>query len=228
MKRDFFCIMACGGHGTRMGTSIPKQFLRIGNRTILQMTMERVALAVPGIRFVLVLPEEYLEFWKEECKKSSITMNQVFVAGGITRFHSVRNALARIPDGAIVGVHDAVRPFAGEKLISTLFKAAESCPAVIPVIPVTDTLKVLDENLNEMEGRTADRSRLFGAQTPQVFDASALKQAYSLPYRREFTDDASVMRAAGYPVKYIPGEKYNIKITTPEDLLFAGAVSSLF
>lgn len=227
MTREKFCIIACGGHGTRMGSALPKQFLRIGGKTILQMTMERVDSAVHGVRFVLVLPEEYMDFWREECKKSAISFNQVLVTGGITRFHSVRNALEKIPEGSIVGVHDAVRPFAGKKMISDLFEMAMTNQAVIPVIPVTDTLKVLDESLNEIEGETADRSRLFGAQTPQVFDAAVLKSAYSQPYRKDFTDDASVVRAAGFPVKYVPGEKYNIKITTPEDLLLAGSVSSL-
>lgn len=226
MERKKYCIFACGGHGTRMGGSVPKQFLRLGDRTILQHSIEKVLDAVPDVHVIVVLPDECREFWSKECRESNITVPQTVVSGGITRFHSVKNALEKIPDNAVVAVHDGVRPFAGKDMIAGLFEAAQSVPAVVPVVPVVDTLKVLDGSLCEKEGRSADRSELFGAQTPQLFWSETIKAAYRQPYDTGFTDDASVVRALGVNVKYVPGERYNIKITTPEDLLLASALLS--
>lgn len=138
------------------------------------------------------------------------------------RFHSVKNALEKVPDGALVAVHDAVRPFVSPDLVRELFEEAGRCDAVIPVIPVTDTLKVLrpgeDGQLEEVPGASADRSVLYGAQTPQVFLSDVLRKAYSQAYDTRFTDDASVVAAMGVKVKFIPGQRYNIKLTTPEDM----------
>lgn len=223
-EREKICIFACGGHGTRMGGPTPKQFLRINGRTILQHSIERMAAAIPGVRIILVLPSEWTDFWKRECVQSGITERMTVVKGGITRFHSVKNALAKTNPDSLVAVHDAVRPFAGKQLICNLFKVAEEFPAVVPVIPVTDTLKALDSSLGEIEGIHPDRSILYGAQTPQVFWGEELIRAYSQPYDPSFTDDASVYRSNGGVVKYVPGEKYNIKITTPEDLSFASGL----
>lgn len=216
-----FCIFACGGHGTRMGGSLPKQFLRIGDRTILQISLENYLSACPDAKIVIALPPEYREFWLEECSKMEFTPPQSIVDGGITRFHSVRNALKKVPDGAVVAVHDAVRPFASRNLIETLLKEVENHTAVVPVIPVTDTVKVLDSNLKAIPGASADRTVLFRAQTPQVFRSDVLKAAYKQAYNTAFTDEASIVEAYGEPVTYVPGEKYNIKITTPEDLLLS-------
>lgn len=226
MERNKYCIFACGGHGTRMGADIPKQFLRIGDKTILQLSLERICRAIPDIHPIIVLPEEYITYWQEESRKQEIKVHQTVIAGGFTRFHSVKNALARINDSnALVAVHDGVRPLVSEALVQKLFETAEDCDAAIPVTAVTDTLKVLRTNalgeLEEIAGESADRSLLFGAQTPQVFRFDILKASYELPFSTSYTDDASVARAAGYSVKYIPGERYNIKITTTEDLAVA-------
>ena len=129
--------------------------------------------------------------------------------------------MERVAGYRLVGIHDGVRPFASENLIRKLFETAETYPAVVPVVPVTDTLKVLDSDLNEIPGAAADRSVLYGAQTPQVFHTNVLCEAYRQPFDTTFTDDASVVGRHGTPIRYIPGEKYNIKITTPEDLVLA-------
>lgn len=216
------CIFACGGQGTRMGADVPKQFLRLGGKTVLQLSIEKIVEAEPDVKIVIALPALWKEFWREECLKMKMHVTQSIVDGGITRFHSVKNALEKVPGDSIVAVHDAVRPFVSTDLVRTLFAKAEKCGSAVPVIPVTDTVKVLDKSLNEIDGAVADRSVLFGAQTPQVFRADMLKAAYKQAYSTAFTDDASIARAAGYEVKYVPGEKYNIKLTTPEDMLFAG------
>jgi len=220
--RKKYCIFACGGRGTRMGADIPKQFIRLGGKTILQLSMEKILSALDRVGVVVVLPDEYRQWWTDECAAMNFFVPQMIVGGGITRFHSVKAALDRIPDDAVVAVHDGVRPFVSSKLVNALFDEVDSgAKAVVPVIPVTDTLKVLDSSLEPIPGAKADRSVLFGAQTPQVFEAETLKAAYALPYDTAFTDDASIVASMGEKVKYIPGERYNIKITTPEDLSLA-------
>ena len=213
-----------------MGAAVPKQFLRLGGKTILQLSIERMVEAVPDVKLVLALPEGYFDFWARECREKGLECRMSLVPGGQTRFHSVKSALSAVPDNAAVAVHDAVRPFAGVGLIRGLFAEVENVPAAVPVIPVTDTLKVLDASqdgsFRARPGAEADRSVLFGAQTPQLFRSEILKAAYSQEYEKKFTDDASLVEAYGVPVKYVLGEKYNIKITTPEDMALAGLISS--
>lgn len=230
MERKKFVVIMAAGSGSRMGASRPKQFLEIGGRMILQRTMEIFLEACPDISVVTVLPEDFISFWREHCLEQNFICPQIIVPGGITRFHSVRNALSRIPDGAIVAVHDGVRPLVSSALVGSMFSMAETVPALVPVIPCIDTLKVLkndDGELRTVEGAVADRSVLYAAQTPQVFHSEVLKQAYSLPYDTSFTDDASVVQAYGKSLSYTMGERLNIKITTQEDLLLADAVLAL-
>ena len=218
------------GSGTRMGAPLPKQFLEIGGKTILQHTMEIFLEACPGISVVTVLNADYVEYWKNYCLKHNFTCPQIIVTGGITRFHSVRNALERIPDGAVVAVHDGVRPLVTSSLVRAMYDEAETAPALIPVVPCVDTLKVLKKEgdvLYTVDGATADRSVLYAAQTPQLFHSEVLKSAYRLPYDTAFTDDASVVQKYGKSLSYMIGERLNIKITTQEDLLLARAVDSL-
>lgn len=224
MRNIFYAIIVAGGSGTRMGSPIPKQFLRIRGKMILQASIEKFILADPSIKIVTVLPKEHIETWKEYCLENNFTHPQLIVEGGITRFHSVKNALSKIPDDAIVAVHDGVRPFVSAELIRKEFSMMENNSAVIPVTPMTDTLKVLrseGDKLVQVEGASVDRANIYGAQTPQVFYASALKDAYTLPFSTSYTDDASVVEKKNVPLTYIPGERYNIKITTPQDLILA-------
>lgn len=230
MERKKFVVIMAAGSGSRMGASRPKQFLEIGGRMILQRTMEIFLEACPDISVVTVLPEDFISFWREHCLEQNFICPQIIVPGGITRFHSVRNALSRIPDGAIVAVHDGVRPLVSSALVGSMFSMAETVPALVPVIPCIDTLKVLKNDggeLRTVEGAVADRSVLYAAQTPQVFHSEVLKQAYSLPYDTSFTDDASVVQAYGKSLSYTMGERLNIKITTQEDLLLADAILAL-
>lgn len=218
------------GSGTRMGAALPKQFLELDGKVILQKTIEVFLEACPGITVVTVLPPDFIEYWRNHCLEQNFICPQITVPGGITRFHSVRNALQKIPDGAIVAVHDGVRPLVTADLIRTMFGKAETVPALIPVLPCTDTMKVLrndGDELHTVEGATADRSMLYAAQTPQIFHSEVLKAAYSLPYDTSFTDDASVVQKYNVSLSYTMGERLNIKITTQEDLLLAGAVMSL-
>ena len=218
------------GSGTRMGGSLPKQFLEIGGKAILQKTIEVFLEACPGISVVTVLNSDYIQYWRDYCLKHNFTCPQTIVAGGFTRFHSVRNALEKIPEGAVVAVHDGVRPLVTASLVREMFENVAEIPALIPVVPCVDTLKVLQKDGDELrtvEGTVADRSVLYAAQTPQIFHSELLKSAYSMAYDTMFTDDASVVQKYGKSLSYTMGERLNIKITTQEDLLLARAVMSL-
>lgn len=215
------------GSGTRMGGQMPKQFLEIEGKAILQKTIEVFLESCPGIRVITVLPETFMDYWKEYCYKNNFICPQTLVKGGITRFHSVRNALEKVPEGAVVAVHDSVRPLVSGGLVSEMFGRMDQEQALVPVVPCVDTMKVLDEKLKPVPGAVADRSRLFGVQTPQIFHSELLKQAYRQPYDTSFTDDASVVERYGKSPSYVYGERLNIKITTQEDLILARAVVNL-
>lgn len=227
MERKKYLVVTAGGSGSRMGSALPKQFLSLGGRAVLQMTIERFREAVPDIKVFTVLPEAHLAWWRAYCRERNFNCPQRLVQGGFTRFHSVKNALAYVPDGAIVAVHDGVRPLLSVQLIRDLFARMETGRAVIPVVPCVDTLAVLDRGEDGTlrdSGENVDRSRIFGAQTPQLFRSEDLKAAYAQGYDLSFTDDASVARRYGIPLSYMAGERNNIKLTTKEDLALAEAI----
>lgn len=230
MERKKFVIIMAAGSGTRMGAQMPKQFLELDGKAILQKTIEVFQEACPGISVITVLPQDHISYWRQYCLDRNFICPQILVPGGITRFHSVRNALDRVPDGAVVAVHDGVRPLLSPELVRDVFKAAETQQAVIPVIPCVDTIKVLKSKEGRLEavpGAKADRSVLYGAQTPQIFHSEVIKEAYSMAYDTAFTDDASVLEKYGKSLSFVIGERLNIKITTQDDLLLARAVMSL-
>ena len=218
------------GSGIRMGYKMPKQFLTISGKTILQITIEKFISACPGIKIITVLPDEYMDYWKQYCYKHEFLYPQILVKGGITRFHSVKNALAKVSDGTIVAIHDGVRPLVSERLISMMFdKMRTGIQALIPVLPSVDTLRVLTQTENGWETvpeRTVDRNEIFAVQTPQIFRSSAIKEAYNQAFDTSFTDDSSVADKKNIPLSYILGERYNIKLTNKEDLVFAETLLS--
>ncbi len=230
MERKKYVIVMAAGSGTRMGAQMPKQFLELDGKAVLQKTIEVFLEACPGISVVTVLPKDHIDYWRNYCLEHNFICPQILVSGGITRFHSVRNALDRIPPGAVVAVHDGVRPLVSPELVRSLFGKAEDVPALIPVTPCVDTMKVLEKKGDELvavPGETADRSVLYGAQTPQIFHSEVLKEAYSMAYDTAFTDDASVVEKYGKSLSYAIGERLNIKITTADDLVLARAILSL-
>ena len=167
MERRKFVIIMAAGSGTRMGADRPKQFIELGGKAILQMTIEVFLKACPGISVVTVLPEDFIDYWKRYCYRHNFTCPQTIVKGGITRFHSVKNALDKVPEGALVAVHDGVRPLVSEKLVAEMFDKMSDTPALIPVIPCVDTMKVLckrgtkgAEILETVPGASVDRSVL--------------------------------------------------------------------
>lgn len=222
MERNIYGVFMAAGSGTRMGGGIPKQFLTISGRPILQMSIECLLSAVPGINVVTVLPKTFIQSWKDYCNSCSFDCPQIIVEGGLTRFHSVKNALSKVPDGAIVMIHDGVRPLVSTELIVRMLAKMKNCRAVVPAIPVTDTLRSTDQHIP-----APDRSKLVAVQTPQIFLSEDIKSAYLQAYDTAFTDDASVAARKGIPITLVEGEKTNLKITTPEDLLLARAIISL-
>ena len=168
MDRKKYVVVVAGGSGTRMGAQVPKQFLELGGKAILRRTIEVFLEAIPEINVITVLPEEHMEYWRDYCYTHNFICPQILVKGGITRYHSVRNALAKVPEGAIVAIHDGVRPLLSSLLVQDMFAKAESSPAVIPVTPCIDTIKVLQkkvwddgsETLLSVPGAVADRSVL--------------------------------------------------------------------
>lgn len=213
-------MIVAGGKGLRMGASIPKQFLPVNGLPILMLTIKRFREYDGSLRIILVLPKEQHEYWNELCKNYHFTDAYAVVEGGETRFHSVRNGLAAIPDDTqgVVGIHDGVRPFPSVEVIRACYETARTAKAVIPVVPVVETVRHI---VAGGKTETVDRADYRLVQTPQTFDIQLLKQAYAQPYRDCFTDDASVVESAGHEVTLIEGNRENIKITTPFDLRIA-------
>lgn len=217
---DRYAILVAGGKGLRMGSDIPKQFLPLRGRPVLMHTIDVFRRTYPDIHIILVLPREQQDYWRQLCGQHGYDVEVCVADGGETRFHSVRNGLSQIPDGArgVVGVHDGVRPFVSSETIRRCYEAAEECGAVVPVVPVVETVRQLLADGNSM---TVDRNAYRLVQTPQTFDIQLLKKAYGQPFDPFFTDDASVVEAMGHPIKLVEGNNENIKLTNPADLKLA-------
>ena len=207
-------IIVAGGKGVRAGGDCPKQFQLLGGKPMLMHTIRAFFDYNSLINIVLVLPNDFRDYWEELCATYSFDIPHKVVAGGETRFHSVKNGLAEIADKQIVGIHDAARPFVTSPLIGRCFDAAfaQQC-GIIPVIDEVNSMRILTEN----GSRIIDRQLLKIVQTPQVFPASALKKAYEVDFDPTFTDDASVFEQNGGNIQFVQGDGINIKITTAFD-----------
>lgn len=214
-----YIIIVAGGKGLRMGSDIPKQFLPIGGKPVLMRTLERFRQYSPTLQIILVLPKAQQDYWQKLCKEYAFDIDYQLADGGETRFHSVQNGLAKIPDNAqgVVGVHDGVRPFPSIDVIRNCYETAREKKAVIPVIPVVETVRHLKSDTSV----TVPRNDYRLVQTPQTFDIQLLKEANRQPYNDGFTDDASVVEAFGFNITLVEGNRENIKITTPYDLKIA-------
>ena len=223
-----YIIIVAGGKGLRMGGDIPKQFLPIGGRPILMRTLERFREYSPTLQIILVLPKDQQDYWLQLCKEYDFKVDYQMTDGGETRFHSVQHGLALIPDDAegVVGVHDGVRPFPSIEVIRNCYETAREKKAVIPVIPVVETVRKLASigTIGTIPSQTVPRNDYRLVQTPQTFDIQLLKAANRQPYNDNFTDDASVVEAFGQEITLVEGNRENIKITTPYDMIVAEAL----
>ena len=214
-----YVIIVAGGRGLRMGSELPKQFLLLGGKPVLMHTIEAFYRYDADIQVVLVLPIDHRDYWKSLCSSYHFEIPHRIVDGGETRFHSVRNGLQVIGGTGLVGVHDGVRPFVSKEVIERCYLEAEQKQAVIPVVEVVETVR----HLRGDESSTVPRNEYRLVQTPQVFSVPLLKKAYLQPYSPSFTDDASVVESFGEKVFLTEGNRENIKITTPFDLIIGKA-----
>ena len=211
-------IIVAGGSGTRFGAGMPKQFLSLKGKPVLMRTIE--AFGDASVDVVVTLPADQMDLWRELCVQYGFVVQHRVVAGGETRWHSVKNALDSIDgiaDVDIIAVHDGVRPMVTPELIGRVLEVARRDGAAIPVVPLNDSVR-------QVSGETShalDRSSLRAVQTPQAFDARLLMQSYEQPFAPTFTDDASVVERAGHRVTLVEGDPQNLKITRPMDLALA-------
>lgn len=216
-------IIVAGGSGRRMGGSLPKQFMMLGNEPILARSINRIHEALPAAELVVVLPKDHIELWKNIAARFEVAEHKI-ACGGEERFHSVLNGLQALSkEVEYISIHDAVRPLVSKRLIIKLMLEAEKNAAVIPVVAPPDSYRKVEGELSHI----IDRSTLRIVQTPQVFQASILRKAYEQGFSPAFTDDASVVEMAGHKITLVEGERENIKITTPVDMTIAEAIIAM-
>jgi 2-C-methyl-D-erythritol 4-phosphate cytidylyltransferase len=219
MKR--YVIIVAAGRGSRMQSAIPKQFLKLNGRPLLLHSIASFAEFDPSITIILILPADQFSVWEKITSEYKLPVEVKITVGGETRFESVKNGLALIPDeDAIVAVHDAARPLVTVKTISTCFKAAERYGNAIPAIPLSDSIR----QIVSTQSVALDRSKYCLIQTPQCFSVPLIKKAYSQEYKYTFTDDASVVESIGEQIRLVDGNEDNFKLTTPTDLIIAEAI----
>ena len=219
-----YAILVAGGQGLRMGGDVPKQFLPLNGKPVLMHTIERFLEVFPDIHIIIVLPQGQHDYWHALCSKHGFADTFQLAMGGPSRFHSVLNGLSAIPaevSQAVVAVHDGVRPFVSKETLRRCYDEAEQSGTAVPVLPVVETIREL---LPEGGSRTVPRDNYRLVQTPQVFQLNILRQAYEQPFSAHFTDDASVVESLGIPISLVEGNRENIKLTTPADLLLAHGI----
>jgi 2-C-methyl-D-erythritol 4-phosphate cytidylyltransferase len=219
-KRAAYAVIVAGGSGQRMGTAVPKQFLELCGKPMLYWSIKAFMEALPDVHIILVLPATQISIAQIVLQAFPERIDLTIVAGGDTRHGSVANGLKEVPEDAIVLVHDGARPLASAELIGRCYKAAATHGSAIPVIPVADSIR---EEIND-SSRAIARDRLRVVQTPQAFDAALLKHAFDQSYDPSFTDEATVAEADGIAIYLVSGERSNLKITTPDDMIIAAAI----
>ena len=219
---DLFVVIVAGGSGKRMGADTPKQFLLLAGRPVLMHTIEKFKEFNEAIEIITVLPENQLRYWNELQKKHSFEIPHTLVKGGAKRFISVRNGLEFVRGPGLVAIHDGVRPLVSHETIKRCFETAEKYGNAIPVITPADSLR-----LETDKGNTpVNRLNVKQVQTPQVFDIDLIKNAYKQVFDPSFTDDATVLEKTGEKIHMVDGNRENIKITNPEDLIIVQTLLS--
>lgn len=215
-SHQHFAIIVAGGSGSRMKTDVPKQFLLLGDKPILQRTIEQFLAVIPASQIILVLPARDLSTWNSLCEAHHFHPAIQIVTGGSSRFQSVRNGLMAITSSAgIVAVHDGVRPFISPDIIRASYEVAAQTGSAVTCVPVKDSVRVVDQ---DGRSKAVDRTLYRLVQTPQTFRLDLFRQAFATDEQPFFTDCASVVEYAGFQVTLIEGSYENIKITTPDDL----------
>jgi 2-C-methyl-D-erythritol 4-phosphate cytidylyltransferase len=213
-------VIVAGGTGSRMKSDLPKQFLKLSGKPILMHTIERFYLFHPFIQIILVLPKDQIDFWNSLCREQHFTIKHTIACGGESRFHSVKNGLDILKEECLIAIHDGVRPLVSNQTLKNCFHMASEYHSAIPVTDAIESIRKIDLKTSY----AVDRQQYKMVQTPQIFLLSKLKEAYTYPYRDTFTDDASVFENAGFPIHLAQGNRENIKITTPIDLIIGETI----
>lgn len=217
-----YAIIVAGGSGTRMGVSLPKQFMLLKDKPVLYYTLKTFLESFEDLQIILVLPVDYTDMGQEIIDAYFDKDRIRITAGGDTRFQSVKNGLALVEDESIIFVHDGVRCLVTNELIHRCYTQAVETGTAIPAIVSKDSIRLITE-----EGSDAfDRNKVMLVQTPQTFHSKILLPAFQIDYKDKFTDEATVAEAYGMKVSLVEGEENNIKITRPVDLLFAESIVS--
>lgn len=218
-----YVLIVAGGKGLRMGGELPKQFIPMHGKPVLMHTLEVFHRWNEHAELIVVLPESYHSYWKMLCREIGCSVPHTIVAGGETRFQSVRNGLDVVKQPGLIGVHDGVRPFVSTEVIAACFKKAEETGSAIPVVPLVDSVR----EITEKGSLCVNREHYCLVQTPQVFRSDILLKAYEKANSSHYyTDDASVVEAIGETIALVPGNRENIKLTTSFDLLIGEALFS--
>lgn len=212
-----YAVLVAGGSGSRMKSDVPKQFMLLKNKPLLVYTIESFLKAEAEINIILVLPELHLQTGQEIISRFFKENKIIITSGGATRFHSVKNGLMQIHEDGIVLVHDAVRSLVSVDLIQRSLNEVLKKKVIIPAITSKDSVRLIDGDKN----KSISRDKVMLVQTPQTFYSADLKKAFEVEYKDYFTDEASVMEAAGFQIHIITGDENNIKITHPIDLIIA-------
>ena len=218
-----YAIIVAGGTGSRMKGDIPKQFMMLKGKPIIQYSLEVFYQCDPAVSLIISIHPEYANFWNQLCREHKIDIPHQVVPGGETRFDSVKNGLSLVGEDGFVAVHDAARPVIDAAFIQKLYLTAEKHGSAIPAVHLNDTIRAIEGD----SSRQLDRSFLRAIQTPQVFKVSELKRAFEQPFQPLFTDDASVMQSAGFKVHLTEGKPGNIKITHQHDIALAEVLMNL-
>ncbi|MDN5285927.1 MAG: 2-C-methyl-D-erythritol 4-phosphate cytidylyltransferase [Mucilaginibacter sp.] len=217
-SKKYYAIIVAGGSGSRMQSAVPKQFLLLNGLPVLMHTIRAFEQTCLTPDIILVLPASYHAYWQQLCDVHEFNTPHLLIAGGATRFHSVKNGLDQIPhDDALIAVHDAVRPLTSRQIIETSYQHAEKYGNAVTAVKSRDSVRqVINGNSVSLL-----RDQIYLVQTPQIFKAGLLKKAYEQPYSEKFTDDAGVVEQYGVEIQLTDGDYQNIKITFPEDIAIA-------
>lgn len=216
-------IIVAGGSGSRMESSVPKQFMLLNKLPVLMHTLKRFIDFNSSMSIVIVLPENQFGEWEKLCVKHDFVINYTLVAGGENRFLSVKNGLNSIEtNDGIVFIHDGVRPLVSHDTIQRCLETTIEKGNAVPVMPVVESLRIVEGDINQ----SVDRSKYVNIQTPQVFHLKEIKKAYQMGYDSSFTDDTSVLERLGKKINLVEGNRENIKITHPQDLLIAEVLNT--
>lgn len=218
-----YAVIVAGGKGLRMGTAVPKQFLELNGHPVLYHTIKAFLTAYADMHLVLVLPQDQLSYAQMVLQSFPERIDMTIVSGGETRYHSVQNGLKAVEGEAVIFVHDGVRPLVTPALIQRCYEQAVEKGSAIPAIPVADSVRVVDGE----DSDPIDREAMRIIQTPQTFRSDVLLPAFEQVWQPSFTDEATVVEAHGTDVYLVAGERSNIKVTTPEDMVIAEALMKI-